>query len=179
MIQLSSSTRRSRLDPGRAAHFLTVSAPSSGWFGRSRPRDARFIVAKAGRRSDHQPRSDHRPITRNLGNVSPDQCQGARIRGGKWLITGRIASCATLALLLVANASPGSAQGTKMSDVADQLRTALAGESVTVTQQGPVTLTSSADAMFPSGGVGAKPRSPGARQDRSHAFQASTDGDRG
>jgi hypothetical protein len=45
-------------------------------------------------------------------------------------ITGRITSCATLALLLVANAIP--AQGTKMSDVADQLRTALAGESVTV-----------------------------------------------
>jgi type IV secretory pathway VirB2 component (pilin) len=66
--------------------------------------------------------------------------------------TGRITSCATLALLLVANASPGSAQSIKMSDVADQLRTALAGEPVTVTQQGPVTLTSSADAMFPSAG---------------------------
>jgi len=67
-------------------------------------------------------------------------------------IAGRITSCATLALLLVANASPGSAQGTKMSDVADQLRTALAGVSVTVTQEGPVTLTSSADAMIPSAG---------------------------
>jgi hypothetical protein len=39
----------------------------------------RLIVAKAGRRSDHRPN-----ITRNLGNVSPDQCQGARIKGGKW-----------------------------------------------------------------------------------------------
>ena len=67
-------------------------------------------------------------------------------------VTGRITSCATLALLLVANASPGSAQGTKMSDVADQLRTALAGDPVMLTQQGPVTLTSSADAMFPSAG---------------------------
>ena len=65
---------------------------------------------------------------------------------------GRIASCATLAVALVAYASPGSAQGTKMSDVADQLRTALAGMPVTVTQQGPVTLTSSADSMFPSAG---------------------------
>ena len=43
-------------------------------------------------------------------------------------ITGRIMSCAALALLLVANASPASPQGTKMSDVADQLRAALAGE---------------------------------------------------
>ena len=44
--------------------------------------------------------------------------------GGKNGEDYRITSCATLALLLVANASPGSAQGTKMSDVADQLRTA-------------------------------------------------------
>ena len=67
-------------------------------------------------------------------------------------VTGRITSCATLALLLVANASPGSAQGTKMSDVADQLKTALAGDPVMLTQQGPVMLTSSADSMFPSAG---------------------------
>ena len=75
-------------------------------------------------------------------------------------ITGRITSCATLAVLLVAYASPGSAQGNKMSDVADQLRTALAGEPVTVTQQGPVTLTSSADAMFPSAGWELNPGAP-------------------
>ena len=74
--------------------------------------------------------------------------------------TGRITSCATLAVLLVAYASPGSAQGNKMSDVADQLRTALAGESVTVTQQGPVTLTSSADSMFPSAGWELNPGVP-------------------
>ena len=74
--------------------------------------------------------------------------------------TGRITSCATLALLLVANASPGSAQGTKMSNVADQLRTALAGVSVTVTQEGPVTLTSSADSMFPSAGWELNPGAP-------------------
>ena len=53
-----------------------------------------------------------------------------------------------------------SAQGTKMSDVADQLRTALAGESVTVTQQGPVTLTSSADSIFPSAGWELNPGVP-------------------
>jgi chemotaxis protein MotB len=81
-------------------------------------------------------------------------------RGKMVRIAGRITSCATLALLLVANASPGSAQGTKMSDVADQLRTALAGESVTVTQQGPVTLTSSADSMFPSAGWELNPGAP-------------------
>ena len=73
---------------------------------------------------------------------------------------GRITSCATLAVLLVAYASPGSAQGNKMSDVADQLKTALAGESVTVTQQGPVTLTSSADSMFPSAGWELNPGVP-------------------
>ena len=75
-------------------------------------------------------------------------------------IAGRITSCATLAVLLVAYASPGSAQGNKMSDVADQLRTGLAGEPVTVTQQGPVTLTSSADAMFPSAGWELNPGAP-------------------
>jgi hypothetical protein len=62
-----------------------------------------------------------------------------------------------LAVLLVAYAGPGSGQVNKLSDVADQLRTRLAGEAVTVTQQGPatptivtlpLTLTSSADAMF-------------------------------
>jgi chemotaxis protein MotB len=73
---------------------------------------------------------------------------------------GRITSCATLAVLLVAYASPGSAQGNKMSDVADQLKTALAGESVTLTQQGPVTLTSSADSMFPSAGWEPNPGVP-------------------
>ena len=75
-------------------------------------------------------------------------------------IAGRIASCTTLAVLLVAYASPGSAHGTKLSDVADQLRTALAGMPVTVTQQGPVTLTSSADSMFPSAGWELNPGAP-------------------
>ena len=36
-------------------------------------------------------------------------------------------SCATLAVLLVAYASPGSAQGNKMSDVADQLQNRTGG----------------------------------------------------
>ena len=84
------------------------------------------------------------------------KCIYAKARGfgrGQMVRTiGRITSCATLAVLLVAYASPGSSQGDKMSDVADQLKTALAGESVTLTQQGPVTLTSSADSMFPSAG---------------------------
>ena len=93
--------------------------------------------------------------------------------------TGRITSCATLAVLLVAYASPGSAQGNKMSDVADQLRTALAGESVTVTQQGPVTLTSSADSMFPSAGWELNPGVPVLSKNSSHPFQASAHGDRG
>jgi outer membrane protein OmpA-like peptidoglycan-associated protein len=77
-------------------------------------------------------------------------------------IAGRITGCATLAVLVAAYASPGSAQDTKMSDVAEQLRTALAGESVTVTQQGPVTLTltSSADSLFPSAGWQLNPGAP-------------------
>jgi chemotaxis protein MotB len=59
-----------------------------------------------------------------------------------------------LTLLLVAYESAGFAQQTanKMSDVADRLKTDLAGEPVTVKHQGPVTLTSGADVMFPSGG---------------------------
>ena len=75
---------------------------------------------------------------------------------------GSIAGLATLALLLVAYESPGSAQqlDNKMNDVADQLRTQLAGEPVTVRQLGPVTLTSGADAMFPSGGWELKPGVP-------------------
>ena len=81
-------------------------------------------------------------------------------RGETMRIPGRITGCAILAGLLVAHASPGSAQGNKMSDVADQLRTELAGQPVTVTQQGPVTLTSGADAMFPSGGWELKPGVP-------------------
>ena len=88
-------------------------------------------------------------------------------------------STTTLAVLLVAYASPGSAQGNKMSDVADQLRTALAGESVTVTQQGPVTLTSSADAMFPSAGWELNPGAPVLGKIVPTPFQASAHGDRG
>ena len=50
---------------------------------------------------------------------------------------GHIMGWATLAVLLVAYESPGSAQQmvNKMSDVADQLRTELAGEPVTVRQR--------------------------------------------
>ena len=75
---------------------------------------------------------------------------------------GRITGWASLAVLLVAYESPGSAQqmGNMMNDVADHLRTELAGEPVTVRQQGSVTLTSGADAMFPSGGWELKPGVP-------------------
>jgi chemotaxis protein MotB len=75
---------------------------------------------------------------------------------------GRIRGWATLAVLLVAYECPGSAQqmDNKMNDVADQLRTELAGEPVVVRQRGSVTLTSGADAMFPSGGWELKPGVP-------------------
>ena len=57
----------------------------------------------------------------------------------------------TLALCLIASVS--MAEDEQLSQVAEQLKTALAGDAVEVTQRaGSVTLTSSADAMFPSGG---------------------------
>jgi len=57
----------------------------------------------------------------------------------------------TLALSLIASVS--MAEDEQLIQVAEQLKTALAGDSVEVTQRaGSVTLTSSADAMFPSGG---------------------------
>jgi len=75
-------------------------------------------------------------------------------------LVGHITSFATMAMLVAAYASPAQAQGIKMGDVAEQLNTALAGEPVTVTQHGPVTLTSSADAMFPSAGWQLDPGAP-------------------
>jgi len=78
-------------------------------------------------------------------------------------ITGRIMSCAALALLLVANASPASPQGTKMSDVADQLRAALAGVSVNGDTAGPRDAYFERGLYVPVGGLGVKPGSPGAR----------------
>jgi chemotaxis protein MotB len=74
-----------------------------------------------------------------------------------------IAGWATLAVLLVAYESPGSAQMVNtLSDVADQLRAALAGEPVTVRQPStrPVIITSNADAMFASGEWELKPGGP-------------------
>jgi chemotaxis protein MotB len=64
---------------------------------------------------------------------------------------------ATLAVLL---ASSSFAQTNKMSDLAEQLRAGLAGEPVTVRQEGAVTLTSGADAMFQSGGWQLNPTVP-------------------
>jgi hypothetical protein len=94
---------------------------------------------------------------------------------------GRITGWATLAVLLVAYESPGSAQqmDNKMNDVADQLRTELAGEPVAVRQRGSVTLTSGADAMFPSGGWELKPGVPVLTKIVPTLFQASAHGDRG
>src|SRR4249920_630476 len=57
----------------------------------------------------------------------------------------------TLALSLTASAS--MAGDGQLGQVAEELKTALAADPVEVTQKvGSVTLTSSADAMFPSGG---------------------------
>ena len=60
-------------------------------------------------------------------------------------------SATTLALSLTASAS--MAGNGQLGQVAEQLKTALAADPVEVTQKvGSVTLTSSADKMFPSGG---------------------------
>jgi len=73
----------------------------------------------------------------------------------------RIPGITTLAVLLIAYQSPASAQmNSKMGDLAEQLRTQLAGEPVVVQQQGAVTLTSGADAMFASGGWQLNPDVP-------------------
>jgi len=71
---------------------------------------------------------------------------------------GRIAGLTTLTILLVSSAS--AQMNNKMGDLADQLRTQLAGEPVTVQQQGAITLTSAADAMFASGGWELNPSIP-------------------
>ena len=56
-------------------------------------------------------------------------------------------------LVLSLSASASTAADAQIGQVAEQLRTALAGDPVQVTQKaGSVTLTSSADTMFPSGG---------------------------
>jgi len=56
-------------------------------------------------------------------------------------------------LVLRLSASASMAADGQIGQVAEQLRTALAGDPVQVTQKaGSVTLTSSADTMFPSGG---------------------------
>ena len=61
-------------------------------------------------------------------------------------------AAATLALSLTASASV-AAEGNQLSQDDEQLKSALAGAPVIVTVQvASVTLTSSADAMFPSGG---------------------------
>ena len=63
-----------------------------------------------------------------------------------------VAIAATI-LVLSLTASASMAGDGQLGQVAEQLRTALAGDPVEVTQKaGSVTLTSSADTMFPSGG---------------------------
>ena len=71
---------------------------------------------------------------------------------------GRIAGLTTLTILLVSSAS--AQMNNKMGDLADQLRGQLAGEPVAVQQQGAITLTSAADAMFASGGWELNPSIP-------------------
>ena len=63
-----------------------------------------------------------------------------------------VAIAATILVLSLAASASMEADG-QIGQVAEQLRTALAGDPVEVTEKaGSVTLTSSADTMFPSGG---------------------------
>ena len=70
-------------------------------------------------------------------------------------------SVSLLAVASLALAVAGCASGNRLSVDANQLQTALAGEPVVVSQQGSVvTITSSADVMFPSGGWQIPPSAP-------------------
>ena len=76
------------------------------------------------------------------------------------MIRRRDLSLLTAASLVLA-ASGCASGGSQLSADANQLQTALAGEPVTVSQQGnTVTITSSADAMFPSGDWRVPPNAP-------------------
>jgi chemotaxis protein MotB len=88
-------------------------------------------------------------------------------REGMMRKPGHIAGSVALAVLLGTYASPSFAQqhhnmDNKLSDLADQLRAELAGDPVTVSQPSrhPITITSSADAMFASGGWELNPGTP-------------------
>jgi outer membrane protein OmpA-like peptidoglycan-associated protein len=76
-----------------------------------------------------------------------------KIRRKQKMIRRFPVAIATTILALSLTASASMAEDGQFGQVAEQLRTALAGDPVEVTQKsGSVTLTSSADAMFPSGG---------------------------
>jgi chemotaxis protein MotB len=69
--------------------------------------------------------------------------------------TFSLLAAATIALAVAACA------GMRMNQLADQLRTAVAGEPVVVTvQNGVITMTSSADYLYPSGGWQLAPGAP-------------------
>ena len=75
---------------------------------------------------------------------------------------GHIAGSVALGVLLSAYVAPSFAHDNSLSDLADQIRAELAGDPVTVKQPSrhPVTITSSADAMFASGGWDLNPGMP-------------------
>ena len=86
-------------------------------------------------------------FVRLLSDVRPGTERTTRVFQG---ISQAAIVATTLALSLTAFTSMA---GDELSQVAEQLKTALAAEPVEITQKGgSVTLTSSADAMFPSGG---------------------------
>ena len=75
--------------------------------------------------------------------------------------TASVLAAAMLALTLSACTSMTMMMGNKLDKVADELKTALAGEPVDVTKHdGSVVITSSADYMYPSGGWQLKPDAP-------------------
>ncbi|MBV8402191.1 MAG: OmpA family protein [Acetobacteraceae bacterium] len=73
-----------------------------------------------------------------------------------------VAAYAAIALLALTLAACASLMGqSKLDQVADQLKSALAGEPVDVTKEkGQIKLTSSADYLYPSGGYRLRPGTP-------------------
>jgi chemotaxis protein MotB len=76
-------------------------------------------------------------------------------------MTRRTASMLAAAMFALTLSACASMMGNKLDKVADELKTALAGEPVDVTKHdGSIVITSSADYMYPSGGWQLKPDAP-------------------
>ena len=76
-------------------------------------------------------------------------------------MTTKLGAACMAAMLIAVSGCASLTGGNKLDQDADQLKSALAGEPVDVTkQQGALTLTSSADYLYPSGGWQLRPGAP-------------------